>query len=153
MLLVNKEHADGAPVVVQVPPPKEVTQAMQAMQDTTSEEGGGDESANNSRKRLRKASPTNVNAAKKSKLLDSKEDSEVSGIMQQTELSSGIPELEELISTESKFGIISIMNGKLNVIDVLVFGPLMRLSPPPSEKDYCFNLDVNEGVCDLFDVL
>ena len=34
----------------------------------------------------------------------------------------------------------------------LVFGPLMRLSPPPSEKDYCFNLDDSEGVCDLFDV-
>ena len=33
-----------------------------------------------------------------------------------------------------------------------VFGPLMRLSPPPSEKDYCFNLDDSEGVCDLFDV-
>ena len=29
----------------------------------------------------------------------------------------------------------------------------MRLSPPPSEKDYCFNLDDSEGVCDLFDVL
>jgi transcription factor E2F4/5 len=29
----------------------------------------------------------------------------------------------------------------------------MRLSPPPSEKDYCFNLDDSEGVCDLFDIL
>jgi transcription factor E2F4/5 len=33
-----------------------------------------------------------------------------------------------------------------------VFAPLLRLSPPPSEKDYYFNLDDNEGVCDLFDV-
>ena len=37
-------------------------------------------------------------------------------------------------------------------LSVSVFGPLMRLSPPPSEKDYCFNLDDSEGVCDLFDV-
>ena len=34
-----------------------------------------------------------------------------------------------------------------------VFGPLIRLSPPPTEKDYCYNLDNSEGVCDLFDVL
>ncbi|KYM80110.1 PREDICTED: transcription factor E2F5-like [Atta cephalotes] len=31
-------------------------------------------------------------------------------------------------------------------------GPLMRLSPPPGEKDYHFNLSENEGVCDLFDI-
>jgi len=40
-----------------------------------------------------------------------------------------------------------------NLFVVSVFGPLLRLSPPPSEKDYCFNLDDSEGVCDLFDVL
>lgn len=32
------------------------------------------------------------------------------------------------------------------------FSPLMRLTPPPSDKDYNFNLDDNEGVCDLFDI-
>lgn len=36
---------------------------------------------------------------------------------------------------------------------VLVFTvfPLLRLSPTPGD-DYNFNLDDNEGVCDLFDV-
>lgn len=29
--------------------------------------------------------------------------------------------------------------------------PLLRLSPTPAD-DYNFNLDDNEGVCDLFDV-
>ena len=33
-----------------------------------------------------------------------------------------------------------------------VFQPLLRLSPPPGEHDYYFNLDDTEGVCDLFDV-
>ncbi|XP_002154174.2 transcription factor E2F5 [Hydra vulgaris] len=33
-----------------------------------------------------------------------------------------------------------------------LFAPLLRLSPPPGEHDYYFNLDDNEGVCDLFDV-
>jgi transcription factor E2F4/5 len=38
-----------------------------------------------------------------------------------------------------------------NVSNVVVV-PLVSLSPPPSDKDYCFNLDESEGVCDLFDV-
>ncbi|KAJ1521946.1 hypothetical protein ONE63_002277 [Megalurothrips usitatus] len=33
-----------------------------------------------------------------------------------------------------------------------LYGPLLRLSPPPCEKDYLFNLGEGEGVCDLFDV-
>ncbi|XP_068115530.1 transcription factor E2F4 isoform X2 [Hyperolius riggenbachi] len=33
-----------------------------------------------------------------------------------------------------------------------VFAPLLRLSPPPGDHDYIYNLDDCEGVCDLFDV-
>ncbi|XP_065828091.1 transcription factor E2F5-like isoform X2 [Oscarella lobularis] len=32
------------------------------------------------------------------------------------------------------------------------FAPLLRLSPPPADQDYFFNLEESEGVCDLFDV-
>merc|ERR1712080_738553 len=32
------------------------------------------------------------------------------------------------------------------------FNPLLRFSPPPGDQDYYFNLDVSEGVCDLFDI-
>ncbi|XP_076065975.1 transcription factor E2F5-like [Oratosquilla oratoria] len=46
---------------------------------------------------------------------------------------SAIGDMEDLISAE-------------------MFAPLLRLSPPPSERDYMFNLDDSEGVCDLFDV-
>lgn len=38
----------------------------------------------------------------------------------------------------------------LNLMLFAVF-PLLRLSPTPAD-DYNFNLDENEGVCDLFDV-
>lgn len=31
-----------------------------------------------------------------------------------------------------------------------VLAPLLRLSPPPNGRDYCFNLDASEGICDLF---
>lgn len=40
----------------------------------------------------------------------------------------------------------------LNYVFFLVFTPLLRLSPPPGDQDYYFNLDESEGVCDLFDV-
>ncbi|XP_003424885.1 transcription factor E2F4 [Nasonia vitripennis] len=33
-----------------------------------------------------------------------------------------------------------------------ICGPLVRLSPPPEEKDYQFNLSDSEGLCDLFDI-
>ncbi|XP_051174395.1 transcription factor E2F4-like isoform X2 [Leptopilina boulardi] len=33
-----------------------------------------------------------------------------------------------------------------------ICGPLVRLSPPPGESDYRFNLGENEGLCDLFDI-
>uniref|UniRef100_A0A3B5LI86 E2F/DP family winged-helix DNA-binding domain-containing protein n=1 Tax=Xiphophorus couchianus TaxID=32473 RepID=A0A3B5LI86_9TELE len=33
-----------------------------------------------------------------------------------------------------------------------MFSPLLRLSPPPSDHDYIYNLDETEGLCDLFDV-
>ncbi|PSN41460.1 Transcription factor E2F4 [Blattella germanica] len=38
------------------------------------------------------------------------------------------------------------------LISAELFSPLLRLSPPPSERDYFFNLGDSEGVCDLFDV-
>lgn len=38
------------------------------------------------------------------------------------------------------------------VFSFSAFAPLLRLSPPPSDRDYYFNLDDSEGACDLFDV-
>ncbi|XP_029010457.1 transcription factor E2F4 [Betta splendens] len=39
-----------------------------------------------------------------------------------------------------------------DLISSEVFSPLLRLSPPPSDHDYIYNLDETEGLCDLFDV-
>lgn len=40
----------------------------------------------------------------------------------------------------------------LSLVFSAVFAPLLRLSPPPGDHDYIYNLDESEGVCDLFDV-
>ncbi|KAF7659981.1 hypothetical protein LDENG_00289180 [Lucifuga dentata] len=47
-----------------------------------------------------------------------------------------------------------IMSGDLleDLMSSEVFSPLLRLSPPPSDHDYIYNLDETEGLCDLFDV-
>ena len=33
-----------------------------------------------------------------------------------------------------------------------VFAPLLKLSPPPSDRDYTYNLEDSEGISDLYDV-
>ncbi|KAF3689110.1 Transcription factor E2F4 [Channa argus] len=47
-----------------------------------------------------------------------------------------------------------IMSGDLleDLMSSEVFSPLLRLSPPPSDHDYVYNLDETEGLCDLFDI-
>ena len=71
-------------------------------------------------------------------------------------IQSDIPGLEDILHNESKWTC-NWMRRKLvasvMLFSLSVFGPLIRLSPPPTEKDYCYNLDTSEGVCDLFDVL
>lgn len=37
-------------------------------------------------------------------------------------------------------------------MEELVTDSFLRLSPPPSERDYYFHLDENEGLTDLFDM-
>jgi len=79
---------------------------------------------------------------------------EVDTILASRILDNDLPEIEEIMSTGSKYlGPFLQDFIFINSLFVLVFGPLMRLSPPPCDKDYCFNLDDSEGVCDLFDVL
>jgi len=125
VLLINKDAENEQPVVAEVPLPKDVQEAM-----------------NEDRKVGRKAKAVEeVQTAVKAKRIkkdvgddDAAAEEEVARIMSDKVMDTSIMGLDEIISSE-------------------MFGPLMRLSPPPSEKDYYFNLHDNEGVCDLFDVL
>lgn len=62
--------------------------------------------------------------------------------------------LSDVVSAGSTDVPMTEMDGELmeELISAEIFGPLVRLSPPPSEKDYFFNLGDSEGICDLFDV-
>jgi len=167
VLLVNKDQGSD-PVVVQVPPPQEIAEAINSqVQDELpaqhikrlheeDESGNGlkrvaEVEATLPRKILKQEDFTefeeefeNYSSDKDTsadtdfllpdQLLMSGQKRTLSQELSMPNVGTEIPGLDELISSE-------------------MFGPLLRLSPPPSEKDYCFNLDNTEGVCDLFDVL
>lgn len=80
-----------------------------------------------------------------------------------TEIMSG-DLLEDLMSSEGQFNRSKVLTECESIrfscvwhllllpVSPPVFSPLLRLSPPPSDHDYIYNLDETEGLCDLFDV-
>lgn len=165
VLLINKEH-NGDPVVVQVPPPPEIADALKRevggdilsaaqtlsrgiKRERDIEEGGSYSQIGVKRGRYEGESEPGsedheVSSDDRDTSLDREVAAAVAGAMAPNQnitaefsipnIQTDIPGLEDILSSE-------------------MFGPLIRLSPPPTEKDYCYNLDNSEGVCDLFDVL
>merc|ERR1711935_196426 len=129
VLLVNKDPDSDYPVAVQVPPPKDIAEAIEKASENIDRTVGQKDKFEAAHDQTTSETPAN----KRVKLSHDTE-SEVESILSGKVLDTDIPGLEEFMSSE-------------------IFGPLMRLSPPPCERDYFFNLDENEGVCDLFDVM
>lgn len=152
VILVNKDSEAEAPVAVQVPPPKEVAEAIEAASSSTSTRPtrvmGRKAKATSPVTPMLSSNPkkvklemTGLNESKTDESgigedldeSDRRAAAEVEKILGGNSLDMEMPTLEDFVSTE-------------------IFGPLVRLSPPPTDKDYTFNLDESEGVCDLFDV-
>ncbi|XP_075704156.1 transcription factor E2F4 isoform X3 [Rhinoderma darwinii] len=124
VLLVNKDTSSAPPVVVPVPPPDDLVQAPPAVTGAPGPSPPSPQEETESRSRAPAgASPP--------ALLDLPSD--ISELFDPTKGCITSDLLEELMSSE-------------------VFAPLLRLSPPPGDHDYVYNLDESEGVCDLFDV-
>jgi len=133
VLLVNKDPESDHPVAVQVPPPKDIADALEKVQSSESRSPDDNSRLVGRKSKAVSSISDNVESSKKFKL--DPEASEVETILSGKVLDTHIPGLDEYTMSHE------------------IFGPLMRLSPPPCERDYCFNLDDNEGVCDLFDVM
>lgn len=149
VLLVNKDDDSHSPVVVQVPPANEqmanqsIAAAQQAAENAAQAQNKqkaaksqastsqGDRMATRSSPR-KQGQGANLQQASTSLSLPSGMDSLPSDLLFDQEGLDG-QLIEELMASEA-------------------IAPLLRLSPPPSEKDYYFNLDDSEGACDLFDV-
>ncbi len=99
VLLVNKDAESAEPVVVQVPPPKEVAEAINAEVEVEKRRVAG-------RGKVKASSPPDGEEVKAKRVKEEADDNEVENILgraNSANLTSDIPGLEELISTESKF--------------------------------------------------
>ena len=174
VLLINKEQHSSEPVVVQVPPPPEIADALKRegvndilsaaqtvhrgvkrevetddTQDTV-KRGRFESVPSDHHEQSSDLRPGNVTgAASNNDMVTVSEP--ITSDFNINNSATEIPGFEDILSTESMK--ISTFSSISYHLVFSVFGPLIRLSPPPTDKDYCYNLDTSEGVCDLFDVL
>ncbi|XP_037538624.1 transcription factor E2F4 [Nematolebias whitei] len=180
VLLVNKDPSSASPVVLPVPPPDDVLQKLpaptsqlptsasqvpKATPATATKPTPATTPASAAIQTKEATSttppsiPTETPAAVPQQLqssasLDGSAASSASAAFEPiksnpSELLDFSKELSEMFDPTKE-----IMSGDLleDLMSSEVFSPLLRLSPPPSDHDYIYNLDETEGLCDLFDV-
>lgn len=177
VLLVNKDTSNSPPVVVPVPPPEDLVQLPPAVTGMSAPTPPGPQEETESRT----LTPAEPSSPAQSPVLDPEvEDKGLSRLPSidtcPLQSSASLDNSSDLPNASTSFQPI-----KSDSSDVLelptdiselfdpskecitsdlleelmsseVFAPLLRLSPPPGDHDYVYNLDESEGVCDLFDV-
>uniref|UniRef100_A0A8C5S0W6 E2F transcription factor 5 n=1 Tax=Laticauda laticaudata TaxID=8630 RepID=A0A8C5S0W6_LATLA len=170
VLLINKESSSSKPVVFPVPPPDDLLQSAVPLTSPKPNQRLQEPSDLNQKQSLPQTPvtdiPTDINlqgSQAPETLCASIPDSELydSLVTETTPSSTILPSFLPLdvnsILKSNTFDIAKMDEpGGVNsdIIDELMSSdvfPLLRLSPTPGD-DYSFNLDDNEGVCDLFDV-
>ncbi|XP_067932206.1 transcription factor E2F5-like [Watersipora subatra] len=168
VLLVNKDSEGSEPVAVPVPPPKEKTLLSVQLSPSPSSYMSIPSSCTDppSAKRLVLDSPVSViresslstnGTSPKTRLRTSprtKSSISINNVLHSIKEGDMQEEEAELVTPggifsnthQTEYSVDELMSSEL-------FSPLLRLSPPPSERDYCFNLDDTEGVADLFDIV
>ncbi|XP_039664445.1 transcription factor E2F4 isoform X2 [Perca fluviatilis] len=171
VLLVNKDPSSASPVVLPVPPPDDILQSLPATTPTSHPSTAASQvskaatstkpgpATTSAPAANQTASLTDTPAAVTQQLqssasLDGSASSSASAVFEPmksnpSELLDFPKELSEMFDPTKE-----IMSGDLleDLMSSEVFSPLLRLSPPPSDHDYIYNLDETEGLCDLFDV-
>lgn len=123
IVLLNKESISSVPVVLPVPPSEEI------LRDAKSAMSASDETE-------RSVTPCQASADTKHRA-------------RSCELRDLSKELKELLKPAKEITSADLIT---ELMASEVFSPLLRLSPPPSECEYVYNLDESEGLCDLFDI-
>ncbi|CAG5958401.1 transcription factor E2F4 [Menidia menidia] len=176
VLLVNKDPSSACPVVLPVPPPDDVLQSLPAPTPTSQLPAAASQiskaapstatkqvmatgpASSQTSTDVPSAAPTERPAAVAQQLQSSASlDGSASSSASVFEpVKTGPPELLDFPKELSELfdPTKEIMSGDLleDLMSSEVFSPLLRLSPPPSDHDYIYNLDETEGLCDLFDV-
>ncbi|KAM9387708.1 transcription factor E2F5 [Phaethornis superciliosus] len=182
VLLINKESSSSKPMVFPVPPPDDLAQPpsqpaapVTPLKPATASQDPAEQQGPNQGQELPQTSAadtppegsveqsSSTAAASYSSLPESVLYPSLSGDGAQAAASSGdyqglLPLDVNCILKPNTFDIAKMEepagNFSGDIIDELMSSdvfPLLRLSPTPGD-DYNFNLDDNEGVCDLFDV-
>uniref|UniRef100_A0A8C6WJG5 E2F transcription factor 4 n=1 Tax=Neogobius melanostomus TaxID=47308 RepID=A0A8C6WJG5_9GOBI len=180
VLLVNKDPSSASPVVLPVPPPDDVLQSLPAPTPQTpaaASQVSKTAATSSTKSGCTPASvtPANLPTTKTERANTTlTPTTETATVGQQLQSSASLD--SSALSTPAVFEPIKsdpselldfpkelsemfdptkeIMSGDLleDLMSSEVFSPLLRLSPPPSDHDYIYNLDETEGLCDLFDV-
>ncbi|KAL7862869.1 hypothetical protein SRHO_G00118530 [Serrasalmus rhombeus] len=180
VLLVNKDPSSASPVVLPVPPPEDMLQSLPASSaasttkpadsstagaapanqsppnTTTATAGPATASSNNtSDTPANQTSPEDSQQLQSSASLDSSSSLPESSALFEpiktdpSELLDFPKELSEMFDPTKEIMSTDLLE---ELMSSEVFSPLLRLSPPPGDHDYIYNLDETEGLCDLFDV-
>ncbi|CAC5421690.1 E2F4_5 [Mytilus coruscus] len=154
VLLVNKDTEETSPVVVQVPPPQDDPQNQNVDPDPKNTNKQGKNVRSPMKSPLRQSQPAaDIDTSRMATRSSPRK------TQPQPSTSSALPfSTSNLLDPNDLFdpsrADLDGMDGDLieELMSSEAFAPLLRLSPPPSDKDYYFNLDDSEGACDLFDV-
>lgn len=175
VLLVNKDPSSASPVVLPVPPPDDVLQNLPAPTPTSQLP-----TATTQVPKTAVAPPTKT-APITSAIQTATEVTATTALSPTTETPAAVTQqlqssasLDGPASSSASAGFEPMKSGPSELLDFSemfdptkeimsgdlledlmsseVFSPLLRLSPPPSDHDYIYNLDETEGLCDLFDV-
>uniref|UniRef100_A0A9J8C3L0 E2F transcription factor 4 n=2 Tax=Cyprinus carpio TaxID=7962 RepID=A0A9J8C3L0_CYPCA len=172
VLLVNKDPSSSSPVVLPVPPPDDMLQSLSSPASTTSAAAAPTKPAANSVPSSTStcqspsaAVPPNTTTAGAATDISSTSTSDTtanptsSTDTQQLQSSASLDSSSSLPDSSALFEPIKTdpsdrkcLITLLLSFSFIVFSPLLRLSPPPGDHDYIYNLDETEGLCDLFDV-
>ncbi|XP_059148914.1 transcription factor E2F5-like [Physella acuta] len=171
VLLVNKDTDESEPVVVQVPPPMQAGPSTSGLTDSLQNQNPdpGKQTDKGGTVTRGKRSPVKhplkqtqapviieppTRMATRSSPRKSISDTMLSEPSTSASQSQADTSLDMFHLFDSKVDMD--IPGELLDLDQLMSAdtltPLLSLSPPPSGRDYYFNLDDTEGACDLFDV-
>ncbi|CAG5135456.1 unnamed protein product [Candidula unifasciata] len=181
VLLVNKDTDESEPVVVQVPPPMQPgTSSAEAASDSNTQNQNPDPVKQTDKggtvtrgKRSPVKTPlkqsqtaTVIEPPTRMATRSSPRKNTTDTLLNQPSTSSTSSASTTPVSSDFGLGMFSTdmlfdkgdmdLSGELLDLEQLMSAdtltPLLSLSPPPSGRDYYFNLNDTEGACDLFDV-
>uniref|UniRef100_UPI0037E7C31B transcription factor E2F4 isoform X1 n=1 Tax=Semicossyphus pulcher TaxID=241346 RepID=UPI0037E7C31B len=182
VLLVNKDPSSASPVVLPVPPPDDVLQSLPAPTPTSQQLTAAPQVPKAAPAGSTKPGPATTTATAANQTASLTEVTSTTPLTPTTDTSTAVTQQlqssasldgsvasavfepiksdpSELLDFPKELSDMfdptkEIMSGDLleDLMSSEVFSPLLRLSPPPSDHDYIYNLDETEGLCDLFDV-